>query len=151
MSIRSRFGDNYENLGEVLAPYVEALEDKDTNLNLKGKLLDHANREQPSWFSFYDERRMELTTYVKLFDLEIARVRSQLLKNMEQYPRELSDRAKEKYIDSHDEYLKVAEISITINELYNTYSSLCKAYDHRGFALRNLTNAKIAALGDAII
>ncbi len=151
MSIRKDLGDGYKNLGKILEPYMVALDDKEENLAIKGKLLEHANREQASWISYYDERRIELSTYVKFFEMEIARVRSEVLKGMESYPRELSDRSKEKYIDSNEKYLEVYEKYIAVKELYGLYESTVESFKQRGFALRNITNLRVASLEDVVI
>lgn len=151
MSIREDLGDNYVNLGEILSPYINGLQGKEDNIKIEGKLLEHANREQPSWLSYYDERRIELLTYVKFFEMEIARVRSILLKGMEQYPRDMSDRAREKYIDNNESYLNVYEIYLVIKELHNEYESVVQAFIQRGYSLRNITNIRVAALEDVVI
>ena len=151
LSIRKTLGDKYHKLSDILAPYIEALDGKEENLRIEGKRLELANREQASWLSFYDERRIELATYVKFFEMEIARVRSVCLRNMEQYPRELSDRAKDKYIDGHQDYLDVYELYLTVRELYNEYQSIVDAFIQRGYSLRNITNIRVASLEDAVI
>lgn len=151
MSIRKTLGEDYVNLDRVLTPYLEALEDKEVHLRIEGKRLEHANREQASWLSFYDERRIELGTYVKFFELEIGRVKAKCLKAMEQYPRELSDRMKEKYIEGEEEFLKVNEILLAVKELHSEYESIVNAFKDRGFALRNITNIRVHALEDVVI
>lgn len=151
MSIRDDLGENYKNLGTVLAPYIQALDEKDQNLKIEGKLLEHANREQASWISFYDERRMELATYLKFFEMEIGRVRAECLKAMEKYPRELSDRAKDKYIDGNEKYLAVYEQYLAVKELHGLFESAVESFKQRGFALRNITNIRCAALEDVVI
>lgn len=151
MSIREQVGDEYENLDTLLEPYVRDIAELEDHLVIEGKLLEHANREQPAWMSFYDERRIELSTYVKFFEIEIQRVRSRALKSMENYPRELSDRAKEKYIDANEQYLAVYEKYLAVRELYELYVSAVESFKQRGFALRNITNIRVESLEDVII
>lgn len=151
MSIRKQLGDNYKNLGKILAPYITDLNNKDENIILKGKNLEFANKEQVAWISYYDERRIELETFVKFFNAELLNVRATLFKAMEQYPRELSDRMKDKYIDGNDEYLKVYELYLSVKELYNHYVSIVETFKARGFALRNITEIRINSLEDVTI
>lgn len=151
LSIRKTIGDKYENLEAILAPYIEDLDEKEQNLKIEGKRLELANREQASWLSYYDERRIELATYVKFFEMELSRVRSTILKNMERYPKDLSDRARDKYIDSHEDYLNVYELYLTVKELYSEYESIVNAFIQRGYSLRNITNIRVAALEDVVI
>ena len=151
MSIKIDLGENYINLSPMLNPYIEALANKDVDLRIKGKTIEHANREQPQHLSYYDERCVELNTYVKFFECEIARVRSQLLKGMEAYPRDLSDRMKEKYIDQEDAYLKVYEKYLAVKEIHGQFVSVVDAFRARGFALNNITKIRVASLEDVIL
>lgn len=151
MNLRTALGPDYKNLDRILTPYIQDLVEKDDNIRLKGKNLELANKEQVAWLSYYDERRIELETYVKFFDSEIARVRSIVFKEMEQYPRELSDRSKEKYIDSNETYLSVYETYLSVKELYNHYVCIVDTFRSRGFALKNITDIRINSLEDVII
>jgi len=151
LSIKRDLGEHYKNLGQMLLPYIAELENKDEDLKIKGKTIEEANREQPQNLSYYDERRVELKTLVRFFECEIARVRSKLLKGMEQYPRDLSDRMKEKYIDDDESYLSVYEQYLSVKELYGLYESLVDSFRARGFALNNITKIRVAALEDVIL
>lgn len=151
MSIKSDLGENYVNLGKILEPYADELADKDHNLEIKGKTIELANREQPQHLAYYDERRVELSTLVKFFEGEMARVRSKLIRGMEQYPRELSDRMKEKYIDEDEAYLQVFHKFLVVKEMYGLYDSLVECFRARGYALNNITKIRVASLEDVIL
>lgn len=151
MSIKEDLGPEYKNLGKMLGPYIVDLENKDAALGIKGKTIEFANREQPQHLAYYDERRVELHTLVKFFEAEIARVRSKLLKGMEQYPRELTDRMKDKYIDDDEAYLAVIEKYLAVKEVYGLYDSLVECFRARGFALNNITKIRVASLEDVIL
>lgn len=151
MSIKEDLGPEYKNLGKMLEPYIMDLENKDAALGIKGKTIELANREQPQHLAYYDERRVELHTLVKFFEAEIARVRSKLLKGMEQYPRELTDRMKDKYIDDDEAYLAVIEKYLAVKEVYGLYDSLVECFRARGFALNNITKIRVASLEDVIL
>lgn len=149
--IRNELGKDYKNLNKVLNRYVEVLTDYEDNIAIEGKLLEQANREQPTWLAYYDERRIELKIYVEFFELEIMRVKVKLLKGMEKYPRELSDRMKEKYIEGEEAYLNVYEKYLEVKEIYGKVDSIVKSFEQRGFALRNITNARVASVHDVTI
>lgn len=152
MSLKDAIGKNYENLNKLLNPYIEALDDKEETLKLKGKRLEHANREQASWLSFYDERRIELATYVRFFEMEIKRVRSKLYRNyLEHHSRDLNDRTIEKYLDSEDAFLNVSEKYLAVKELYGQYESIVESFKARGYALNNITRIRVASLEDVVI
>lgn len=149
--IRKELGEKYKNFNKVFEKYAELVVSYEQELAIEGKQLETANREQPTWIAYYDERRVELKIYVEFFEMEIQKVRAKLLKGMEQYPRDLSDRMKEKYIEGEESYLNVYEKYLEVKELYGKFDSIVKAFEQRGFALRNITNARVASVHDAII
>lgn len=151
MSIKEQVGENYVNLSKVLEPYLEALGNYEHHLEIKGKTIELANREQPQHLAYYDERRVELHTLVKFFESELARVRAKLLQGMEQYPRDVSERMKEKYVAQEEGYLKVYEKYLAANEVYELYVSIVDAFKARGYALNNITKIRVAALEDVIL
>jgi len=152
LSLIQEVGKNFEGLPTIFDRYEAALQGYNDNLKIKGKNLEHANREQPSWYSYYDERRIELYTLVKHFEGQLDRVRGKLFKTYtETYSRELSDRAKDKYIDNEESYLNMLEIYLEVKELYNKYEMVVEAFRTRGFALNNITKIRVASLEDVTI
>lgn len=150
--LKKELGENYKNLDKVLEPYLSALDDLDINLAIKGKLLEHSNREQASWLSYYDQRRIELSTLVRFFEQEVKRIRGILFKQfVESYPRDLSDRQIDKYIDSEQAYLDINEKYLAIKEVYDQFTGAVDAFIQRGYALRNITNIRVNNLEDVII
>jgi hypothetical protein len=144
--------DRFKNLPSILAEYDEALEEAEPYLTLKGKTLVEANRENASRYAFYDERRVELKTLVEYIESQVQRVRGQLFRGFtEQYNRDLSDRAKDKYIDSEQAYLDIYEIYLEVKEMYDQYSSVVEAFKLQGYALRNITEARVASVENATI
>lgn len=152
MSLIPDLGENYSKLPSILEAYENALIDYEENIKIEGKLLEHANREQAAWQSFYDQKRLELYTLVKYFEGQINKVRGILYKRYtENYSRELSDRLKDKYIDKEEEYLNIFEIYLEVKELYNKYESIVETFKSRGYALNNITKIRVAALEDVTI
>jgi len=151
LSIKDDLGENYKNLSQMLTPFIEQLENKEADLGIKGKTIEFANREQSQHLSYYDERRVELSTLVKFFESELARVRSKLLKGLENYGRDLSDRMKDKYIDDDEAYLNVYEKYLAVREIYELYVSAVESFKARGYALNNITKIRVAALEDVIL
>jgi hypothetical protein len=143
---------DYSNLSDLLAVYEDALTDVEKNLRIKGKTLQEANVENPTWQSYYDERRVELHTLVKYFDAQVQKTRGKLFKGYtENYSYDISDRAKDKYIDHETAYLNVYELFLEIKELYEKYESVVDAFRSRGFALNNITKLRVASLEDSTI
>ena len=145
-------GKTYDKLPDVMEEYERALDGVDELINIKGKNLEKANREQPAWLIYYDQRRVELRTLDKYFDGRLKKVRGKLFKTMtEKGQRELSDRAKDKYIDNEVAYLNMYEVYLEVNEMYEKYCSVCNTFQQRGFTLNNITKIRVASLEDAEI
>ena len=145
-------GEKSKNLPTILAEYADELETVEENLKIKGKRLETANYEQPGWLSHYDQRKIELYTLVKYYEGEVARVRGKLFtKYTETHSHELSDRAKDKYIDNEQAYLTMRELYLEIKEMFDQYESVVKAFEARGFALRNIVNLRVSSMEETII
>jgi hypothetical protein len=152
MSMVVRFGKNYENLDNILEPYVLAMQDYDARIEIKGKRLEEANREQASWVAYYDERKVELNTYLKAMEIEVKRVRSQLYRKYnENYSRALGERQIEKYIDGNEKYIKAHDIYLAVKELHDKYDSIVNSFIQRGYALKNITQIRVSSLQDVTI
>ena len=152
MSVLGRLGANNCNLPTILAEYDAACADAAANLQVKGKLLATALKEQSSWPVYYDERRVELKTLVKYFEMQVAKVRSEQTKRyMESYTKALSERAVDKYIDHEQDYIAMYNLLLEVSEVYEKYVSIVDCFSKRGFALRDLTIIHEHAIQDALL
>jgi hypothetical protein len=145
-------GENYKHIAKVLAEYDAALEDADSILKIEGKTLETANKENPAWQVYYDQKRIELKTLTEYMEMQVQRVRGRLFKSYtEAHNRELSDRAKEKYIDNEKSFLDTNEIYLEVKEMYNRYQSVVDGFTSRGYALNNITRARVADVQDHLL
>ncbi len=131
--------EKYKNLGTILGDYLNDLSEAEDNLKIDGKTLERANRENASWKFYYKQRLVELNTLTKYFEREIDRVRGKLFKSLS-YPNsnlDLSDRAKEKYIDTEQAYLDINEIYLEVKEVRDGFEAIVDAFTDRGYALKN--------------
>jgi len=145
-------GVKLENLPRVLDEYEKALDGVEDIIQIKGKTLEHANRENPTWQLYYDQKRIELHSIAKFIEGQISRVRGKLFRSYtESHQRELSDRAKDKYIDNEEAYLNIYELYLEVKEIYDKYQAVCDAFQSRGYALNNITKIRVASLEDAMI
>lgn len=139
-------------VGKFIFQYEEYLGKVEEEIKIKGKLLEHANRENPSLQYFYDQKRAEVSSVLKLMEAIVQRTRGRLYKQYtEHYNRELGDRAIEKYIDQEKEYLDYYELYLAVKELYDKYDSVVDAFRSRGYSLNNITKIRVAALEDQMI
>lgn len=141
-----------KNIPDVLAPYQAELDTVESKLLIEGKKLEHANREQPQWQYYFEIRKVELNSLIKYLETDLNRIRGKLFKNFtENHRMDLSDRAKDKYIDNEPAYLAKYEIYLEVKEVYDKYTAICEAFQSRGYALNNITRARVAERYDDII
>lgn len=144
--------ERFKNLPDILATYDGELKNSEQDLTMKGKSLENANKENPSLYVYYDQRRLELKTLVDFMDNQVQRSRGRLFKTFtENNNRELSDRAKDKYIDGEQAYLDIYEIYLEVKDLYQQYESVVEAFKLRGYALKNITEIRVASLENVLL
>lgn len=146
----TEINERFKNLPAILADFNDALKDAEQEIQIKGKSLEGANRENPSLYVYYDQKRVELKTLVDFMENQVARARGRLFRSFtENFKRELSDRAKDKYIDGEQGYLDIFEIYLEVKEVYDRYASIVEAIKFRGYSLNNITKARVANMENA--
>lgn len=151
----SRIGDlgqNFSNLSSIVEEYDAELEKARDIIPIKNKTLEIAQREQCSYYVYYDERRAEINALVKFMKAQVDKVRGELTRQyVERSSRELGERLLAKYIDAEPKYLTVYELLLEVEELYDKYTAVVEAFNKRGFALRDLTAARVAEVSRTAI
>lgn len=152
MSVIFDVEDDLKNIPQLLFKYEDALAGYEENLKIKGKNLEKANVENPSWLAYYDQRRIELNSLARFVEMKLEQTKGKLWKMYtENYSRELSARDKDQYVARETEYLKVYQVLITVEELLKKYSSVVDAFQNRGYALRNITSLRVATMEDVVL
>lgn len=144
MSAIGWLNGNLTQLPDIILKYETDLNEYDQHLTIKGKTLEYALKEQPTWSAYYGQRAVELSTLVKYLESQVKRVRGVLtVQYNENYNPALSERMTDKYIDRENEYLSIYELYLEVKELLDKYEMILEAFNRRGFALRDITAAKI--------
>lgn len=152
MSRIHELGVNFTNLPALIAVYEDAFNEVEDHLRLSGKVLDRALYEQSTYPIYYSQRRAELKTIMKFLDAQVASVRGRLTRKYnENYNPKLGERMMNSYIDAEEEYLKINELYLEVSELYDKYDAAVDAFDKRGFALRDLTTARVHSIQNATL
>lgn len=152
MSVIFDVTDDLSNIPDILDRYDQALDGHEENLRIKGKNLEQANVENPSWLAYYDQRKIELNSLARFIDMKLEQEKGKLWKAYtENYSRELGSRDKEQYISKESSYLKIYQILIIIEELLKKYSSVVDAFQNRGYALRNITSLRVSSMEDVVL
>lgn len=156
MSVLVDLGEDRKNIKEnvikLILKYTDDLSAVEKEIAIEGKTLEKANMEQATLQFFYDERRSELYTLTKYMEREVERVRGMLWrKYTENHSRELSPRDKDQYINNDKQYLDEHEMFLQVEELYKKYCAVGEAFTSRGYALRNVTNLRVASLENVVL
>lgn len=142
-----KLAKNLSNFYTILESYESDLLECKDNIAIRGKTLETALKEQPAWSAYYGERAAELSTLVKYMDVQVNRVRAQhTVRYKENYNPALSERLMDKYIDKEQDYLDMYEMYLEVKELHEKYIQVLEAFNRRGFALRDITQARIAEI-----
>lgn len=152
MSLIKAVGKQKENLSSILEKYQHDIINVETILNVEHKSLEQANRESTYWQYFYDCKKTELNSLVKLLEAEVEAVRGNLFKTLlKTNQRDMSDRARDKFIDAEPAYLTAYEKYLEVKELYDKYCAVVDAFTSRGYALNNITKARVAEVHNMVI
>jgi len=152
MTILDEIGPKKEHLVDVLIKYSEIADRAEKNIVISGKTLEECNVEQPKWQAYYDDIRVQLHTVKKYMDSEVSRVRGTLWKSYtETNDMLLSPKDKEQYINHEPAYLDTYKLYLEVLEVHDKYESIVEAYRARGFALRNITNLRVASLENILL
>ncbi len=137
----------YDLLPDLIAEYDDFLDEVETNMSIKGKGLEEANVENAAWQVRYDQKRVELRTLIKYFEMEINRVRGKLYQKFrEGHSIALGEREINNYINKEPAYLRVKGYQMEIDELYEKYKTVVEGFTARGYALNNITKLRVAQL-----
>lgn len=151
-SLIKAIGTNYKNIPTLLQVYDNDLLGYENNLTMKGKTLEHSLKEQASLVAYYAERKVELKTILSYLETQTKQVRALLyVQYNEQYSRSLGDRAIERYIDREEKYVEICNYVIEVEEVLEKYTMLIDAFNRRGFALRDITAARINLINDVTL
>ena len=152
MSRIADLGTKFNNLPTLIAEYEKAFQNVEDHLRISGKALDKALAEQGAHPVFYGQRRAEIKSILKYLDAQVSAVRGRLTRKFnENYNPKLGERMMNGYIDAEPEYLAIHELYLEVAELYEKFDAACDAFDKRGFALRDLTSARVHSIQSAML
>jgi hypothetical protein len=147
--MREKDKANLKQLPKILESYQDELDLAEDRLRIKGKTLVQANQENASWQLYYDSRKVELHTLMKQWDTRKTSIASHYFKKYTETSNlDLSDRAKDKYINNEEEFLEYEEIYLMIKEIHDKYAATVDAFRSRGYALNNVTKLVCAQAED---
>jgi hypothetical protein len=147
-------GDKYCKLPDILDEYHNTIAQVEAILKFGGKTLEEANKENPAWTYYYDQRKVELNTLVKFFENEVKRVTAKLYKSYKENQGiniSLSERELLRWIEDEVSLKLVKSLLLEVTEVYDIYHAISNAFQSRGYALNNITRARVAEVHDVIL
>ena len=134
----------------VFLQYVdEQLDGVEDKLSLKGKTLARAEMENSSHQCYYDSEKAKINSMIRWLELHIDKRRGDLYRYYtENHSRDLSERAKERFIDTDEEIFAMNETLIDLKEAFENYAAVVDAFRSRGFRLRDITELRVNQLQD---
>lgn len=152
MSKIFEIADDLSNLPAIIAEYDQEIENAKDNLDLEGKTLFEANREQPSWYCHYYRLLQELKTIEDFVEGKLEAKKGKLWRDYkENHTLSLSSTDITHYINSTPAYEEIRTLHFVVIEMVGMMNALVKAFEQRGYVLRNLTEARIHEMQTATI
>lgn len=131
-------------LAAAMSNFHEDIDLARERIALRGKTLEEANKEQATWFVRYYQLKAEADKICKNASALVDAMRGVYFQRYtENHSRDLSDRAKDKYVDKEDDVLACTEVYLEAKQLYDELSGICEAFTTRGYALRNITDLRV--------
>lgn len=144
--------DDHSNLDDILEQYRLLAKGSKKLLDLKGKDLLTAQREQATHFQFYDEARINLKTIMDYYESLVKHVRGVTYKKIvSSSSKDLPDRAINSQIDADPNYIGEYRTYLTIREVYEKFQSIIDSYKQRGYSLNNIVRAIEHSFQDTIL
>lgn len=144
--------DNADDLVRLIEKYDAAIEEAGDAVTVSGKTLEDANMEQGPLLLKYARLHAEAKNVSRLLDARGDSVRVRLHKGIQKNSdRALSDRTIDKYVDGDQEMLDHLALLIELRSLEEKLAAVVEAVKTRGYALNNITRARIEGVHMAVL
>lgn len=144
--------DDDEALIATLEKYEAALEESESGVELQGKTLEDANREQGVLMHKYSRLFAEARAIAKLLELRSHRTRADLTKKIKKgSDLALGDRVIDKYVDGEQSMIDDLALVLEFKLLEEKLGAVVEAIKIRGFALNNITRSRIENVHMAVL
>jgi hypothetical protein len=152
LSILLKIKNDLSNLPDLITLYDAEVEQAEQNLMLEGKNLVTANSEQPMWYHHYNKLLQQLKIAQKFVDNKLdAKKGSLWIQFKENHSRALAATDISHYIENEKSYADIKTMALVVGEMVGEMEVLVKAFEQRGYTLRNLTELRVHELQNTII
>lgn len=117
------------------------------------KLMGHletASKELPGITAQRYGELQEQEAILEFLNIQLRKLRSQVFRKfLENYPRQLSSRDAEKYVDGDPDVVSMTELVNTFSLIRNKWLAIHKGLESKSFQLNNIVKLRAAGLDDA--
>lgn len=150
--MNSILGMTLAELPATFERYEAAISDIEDQLRVTGKTLEQALKEQAAQPIYYEQRKAEIKAVVRFLEAKVDEERGVLTrKYIEQSSIRLTERAMNSYIDHEKSFQQINNLLIEAKQLLDTYEAITEAYSKRGYALRDVTTARVHDIHNYIL
>jgi len=147
----SRITQDISVLPDFITYYEKELDDARKEVKIHGNLEKQlAALPGSTEFRFYQIQEIEAV--LEFLNIQLRKIRRKHFKQyLENYPRQLSSRDVEKYVDGEQEVIDYEMLINEVSLLRNRWLGVSKGLESKGFQISNIVRLRVAGLDDASI
>lgn len=128
------------------------LEEVKEDLMIRGKTLEQANREQPEMYFKYQFVQQKLKAISKMIDLKIDYQKSLKYKGYKSGSNiALNTTDLNQWVNGDKDIQAMYTIQILVDDYLYQYDAIVKAFEMRGYSLKNVTESRIHVISSMVI
>lgn len=142
-----QLAEDYSNLPDLISKYDNILEDAKDDLAISNKTLMQCNSEQPILFAKYNKHHQEIKSLLNVIEIRLEKKKGDLWKKFRETSNvALSTTDLTHWIEGDTQYNKIKIYHAMVVDVVNNMAALMKAFEQRGYVLRNLTDLRVHEL-----
>lgn len=137
---------------ELLGALEVDVQQVELDLAIRGKSLEEANREQPELYFKYNFIYQKLKAIAKMIDCKIDHAKSLKYKNYKSGSNvSLNTTDLNQWVTGEKDIQAMYTVAILLDEYLYQYDAIVKAFEMRGYSLKNVTESRINAVNSMVI
>lgn len=143
MSVTGDLNRDASGLMDLIKGYERKLEKWREDISIDGKNIEEVNMQQASLTAYYDQIKIELKAILDFLDMKVKETRSKSLKALNKNSSlSLSDRAKEKILDSDKSYISIYKLFLIAKEVHAKSDMVANNFAQRSYTLNNIVKIR---------
>lgn len=152
MSSIFKLKDDLSNLPEIIDKYDDVVAEAEDDLRIINKTLEEANREQPDLCYKYYKYYVQLKAMRKHAENLLEQKKGEIwVKIKTKHSIDLGTRDIEQYVKKDSNVMSFRKMCLVVEEMTDNFEKITKAFEARGYALKNITEARIHQLSHALL